>query len=44
MLKPAQHVTLKDRGHLPWLQAADVFTSLLSGFYSAEAPTATKGP
>jgi pimeloyl-ACP methyl ester carboxylesterase len=34
----AQHVTLKDCGHLPWFQAADAFASLLSGFYAAAAP------
>ena len=39
----AQHVTLKDCGHLPWLQAADAFASLLSGFYSAATPAATGG-
>lgn len=40
----AQHVMLQDCGHLPWLQAADVFASLLSGFYSAATPAARRCP
>lgn len=38
----AQHVTLKDCGHLPWFQATDAFASLLNGFYAAAAPAATE--
>ncbi len=39
----SEHVTLKDCGHLPWLQATDVFASLLSDFYSTAATVATRG-